>query len=416
MEIKLFKPYTLQKEFIDKFSDTEDLFGVVVSPRGSGKTLLGINLMLYWLLQKPGRKGGWVSPVYSQAKSVYDTFTRSSKEIITAGNRMDMIISFVNGSTLKFLSSDSPDSIRGFRFSHLILDEMAFMKELTITQAILPTLNPQGKKCLMISTPKGRNHFYDWFNKEDVVKQRFKLDQCPYVKQELIDQARKSLPIDLFKQEFEAQFVDAANDVFVGVDKVANIDAYDDVRNQEVFIGIDTGLSDDASVLVCISPMGRVVYIESISNTEINTVATKFNSVLQQYRVVGGYVEINGIGRATYDLMKDRYKKVRPFTTTQDNKTEMVRKLIADIESLSIELPSEELCPTLHREFSSYSYKMSPTGKLSFGHRPGHKDDHIDALLMANYSRVKFIERKPVRVAGVKPVWQNSYNPSTGPK
>ena len=415
MEIKLFKPYTLQKDFIDKFSDTEDLFGVVVSPRGSGKTLLGINLMLYWLLQKPGRKGGWVSPVYSQAKSVYDTFTRSSKELITSGNRMDMIITFMNGSTLKFLSSDSPDSIRGFRFSHLVLDEMAFMKELTITQAILPTLNPSGRKCLMISTPKGRNHFYDWYNKQGIVKQRFKLDECPYINQDLVKQAKSSLPPDLYLQEFEAQFVDAANDVFIGVDKVSTINVYDDKR-QEVFIGVDTGLSDDASVLVCLSPMGRTVHIETISNTEINTMATKFDSVLTRYNVVGGHVEINGIGRATYDLLKDKYRKVKPFTTTQDNKTEMVRKMISDIESLSIELPTDELCPALHREFASYTYRMSPTGKLSFGHRPGHKDDHIDALLMANFSRVKFMERKPIRVSNVRPVWQDNNRPTIGPK
>jgi len=401
MNVKLFKPYTKQKLFINKFADTSDLFGVVSAPRGSGKTLLAVNLMLYWLLQKGNRKGGWVSPVYSQAKSVFDIFNNSAKELIKASNRMDMIIHLINGSTLKFLSADSPDTIRGFRFTHAIMDEVAFMKELTITQNILPTLNPQGKKCLLISTPKGKNHFYTWYNKEDVVKERFRLDECPYVKQELVDQAKKSLPNDLFRQEFLAEFVDSSNDVFVGIDKVSNVERYNDDLNKECFIGIDTGLSDDASVLTCISPMGRILHIESITNTEINTVATKFNSILQSYNVVGGYIEVNGIGRATYDLLSKKYKKVRPFTTTQDSKTEMVRKLINDIETLSIELPTERLCPSLHSEFSSYTYKMSPTGKLSFGHRSGHKDDHIDSLMMANYSRVQFIQRKPVRVKSI---------------
>jgi len=49
MNITLFTPYPKQKEFLDKYADTDDLFGVVSAPRGSGKTLLGINLMLYWL-------------------------------------------------------------------------------------------------------------------------------------------------------------------------------------------------------------------------------------------------------------------------------------------------------------------------------------------------------------------------------
>jgi len=120
MNITLFTPYEKQKDFISRFGDTDDLFGVVSAPRGSGKTLLGINLMLYWLLKKPNRKGGWISPVYSQAKSVMDSIVNTSTDVIDSSNRMEGTISFVNGSTLKFLSSDSPDNIRGFRFTHLI--------------------------------------------------------------------------------------------------------------------------------------------------------------------------------------------------------------------------------------------------------------------------------------------------------
>ena len=34
----------------------------------------------------------------------------------------------------------------------------------------------------------------------------------------------------------------------------------------------------------------------------------------------------------------------------------------------------------------------------------GAKDDHIDALLLANYSRVTFMERKPLTIKGIKGV------------
>jgi len=70
MNVKLFTPFTAQKNFIDKFVETDDLFGVVVAPRGSGKTLLAMNIALYWLLQKDNQKLGWVSPTFSQAKNV----------------------------------------------------------------------------------------------------------------------------------------------------------------------------------------------------------------------------------------------------------------------------------------------------------------------------------------------------------
>lgn len=404
MNIELFKPYKKQREFIDKFGDTKDMFGVVVAPRGSGKTLLGINLLLYWVLSTKKQKGGWVSPVYSQAKSVYDIITASAKDLIVSANRMEMILTFVNGSTIKFLSSDNQDTIRGFRFTHVVLDEVAFMKERAIDQAILPTLNPNGKKCLMISTPKGKNHLFGWYNREDVISDRFPLTECPYVKDELIQAAKQSLPPDLFRQEFLAEFVDSSNDVFTGIDNVSTVREYTPGSGQDAYIGIDTGLTSDMSVLAVVSPMGRVLHIESTNNENINTIATRFSNIMSTYNIVGGYIEKNGIGAAMYDLVGPKFKRVKPFVTTQDSKADAVRKLIQDIETMAVELPTMDLCPELHTEFSQFTYKMSSTGKLSFGHIAGGHDDMIDALLMANYSRVKFMERRPIRVSGIKSV------------
>ena len=397
MDITLFTPYKKQKEFIDKFASSKELFGVVAAPRGSGKTLLGINLMLYWLLQKPNQKGGWISPVYSQAKSVMDQIVSSSEKLVSASNRMEGTVTFINGSTIKFLSSDSPDNIRGFRFTHLILDETAFIKETALGTAILPTLNPSGKKCLMISTPKGKNHFYNWYNKEGVVAFKFPLTECPYVSNILVSEAKKSLPPDIFKQEFEAEFVDSTNDVFIGIDKVSTITNFQ-VRRQDAFIGIDTGLTDDFSVLTILSPVGTVLNVETLNNLSLQEIASKYTSIMKQYNVIGGLIECNGIGKAMADLIRPNFRRIKEFYMTQDRKTDLVRKLISDIESMNVELPTRDLLPALHREFGSYTYKLSPNGKLTFSHATGYKDDHIDSLMLANYSRVAFMDRKPIKI------------------
>ena len=398
--VELFTPYPKQKSFLDGFLASDKMFGVVVSPRGAGKTLLASNLMLYWALDKNKQKCAWVSPVFAQARSVFDEIVKAAGELIVSSNRMELIITLINNSTIKFLSADSPDSIRGYRFNYVVIDEAAFVKDLTIQQNILPTLNPNGRKCLMISTPKGKNHFFNYFNREDVYSMRFKLEDCPYINQEVVDSARTSLPLEIFRQEYEAQFVDSSNDVFTGVHKVAFVGEYRE--GGDVYIGVDTGLSDDASVLTCISPIGRVMKIVTLRNTDINNVATVFTKELRGYNVVGGNIEINGVGRGVYDLMQNKFRKVKGFTTNINNKTDMVRKLINDIETSTIELPSEELCPDLHKEFATYTYKLSPTGKLSFGHMSGAKDDHIDSLMLANYARVTFMERRPIRVSGIK--------------
>lgn len=399
MNITLFTPYERQKQFIDQFADSEHLFGIVSAPRGSGKTLLGINLMLYWLLQKPNQKGGYVTPVYSQGKSVMDQIVNNSQGVIDSSNRMEGTITFVNGSSIKFLSSDNPDNIRGFRFTHLILDEAAFIKETTIQTAILPTLNPSGKKCLMISTPRGKNHFFNWFNKPETISMSFPLTECPYINQVLVDEARKSLPPDIYRQEFLAEFVDSSNDVFVGIDKVATVGIFSLQRRVDVYVGIDTGLSDDMSVLTLIEPTGRVVWVEALNNLKIQTIAEQFMVILSSFNIVGGYIECNGIGKAMADLIRPAYKQIKEFYMTQDRKQDLVRKLINDIETMTIELPSRELLPELHSEFSTYTYKLSPAGKLSFTHLPGSHDDYIDSLMLANYSRVNFLQQRNISIS-----------------
>ena len=402
MNVKLFTPYKAQQEFIDKFVTTDDLFGVLVAPRGSGKTLAAINFTLYWALQNKNLKVGWCSPTFSQSKSVLDQIVTAAPDLVESSNRMDATIVLINGSTIKFLSSDSADNIRGFRFTHLILDEAAYIKQSVISTILLPTLNPNGKKCLLVSTPAGKNHFFSWYMKDDVISHRITLEECPYISQILLDEAKKSLPADIYSQEYLASFVDSANDVFKSIEKVAFVGEYR--RGGDVYVGIDTGLSQDASVMTLISPIGRVVNVVSISQTDINAAATLFLKELQGYNVVGGYIEVNGIGRAMYDLVGPKHRRIKKFTTNQNNKTELVRKLIADIETCTIELPSAELCPDLHKEFATYTYKLSPTGKLSFGHISGEHDDFIDSLMLANYSRVQFMERKPITIRPIRKV------------
>jgi phage FluMu gp28-like protein len=351
-----------------------------------------MNLMLFWLLGTNKQKGGWVSPVYSQCKNVFEQMVIVAKDIIKIHNKADLSITFINGSTLKFLSSDSPDSIRGFRFTHLILDETAFIKENAITEAILPTLNPTGKKCLMISTPKSKNHFFTWYNKglsgSDTISFKIPLTECPYLNEDLINEARLSLPDAIFKQEYMAEFSDAGSEVFRGIDEVSILNSYNPFNKHErCFIGIDTGISSDYSVLTVMNEVGIVQNMVRINGENIQVIADRFISVLNSYNIAGGYIETNGIGRAMADLIIPKFRNIKEFTTTQDSKTQIVRTLIEDIEQQRVELPSKELMPELYKELNIFTYRTTVNGKLSFGHPTGMKDDCVDSLMLANASR-----------------------------
>ena len=395
MKVNLFKPYTAQREFIDLYADSPHLFGVLVSPRGAGKTLLGINMLLLWALRNNDSKLGYITPIFALGKEVFEIIQSKTHDLIESSNKADLTIKFINGSSIKFLSADRADSVRGFRFHYLILDEVAYLNKETIEKAILPTLNPNGKKCLMISTPRGKNHFYEYYlrgqeGNNDYISYRIPLEACPYVKPELIEEARKSLPIDVFRSEYEAEFTDSTNDVFQSIDKNAIIYEWTQPnRGNRYFAGIDTGLSSDYSVLTIIDESGRVVFIDRTNNDTLENIANRYIATLKRYSVQGCLVETNGIGKAMFELIRKHIRITMPFISTQDSKMNAIRTLMTDMDAGVIEIPTKEFFPHLYNELSAFTYKYSANGKISFSHPNGVNDDCVDALWLANLSRNK---------------------------
>jgi hypothetical protein len=219
MDINLFSPHKGQKYIIDNFADSKHKFGVVATGRQFGKSLLAQNMMLYWLLKTPNQKGVWITPIYNQCKKIFQELTNAANPLITAQNKADLTITFINGSTLQFLSTNNYNTIRGFSFHYMVIDEAAFIREEAINEAVLPTLTALGKKCLIISTPKSKNWFYHYFLRGNVssdVYISFKgvSRDNPYVNRNFLIEQQKSLPKDIYNQEYLAEFTDAGQDVF----------------------------------------------------------------------------------------------------------------------------------------------------------------------------------------------------------
>ena len=411
MRFKGITPYAKQEEIINGFVDSKHKFGVVIATRGAGKSLLAQNIMLYWLLNNPNTRGGYITPVYAQARNVFDILVSVVKDAIIRSNRSDLTITFVNGSQLRFLSTQNPDSIRGYRFEYLIIDEASFIRETAVNEAILPTLNPDGKKCLVISTPKHKaSWLYSWYLKglepNDIyVSYKIGLTDSPYADLDFIEEQRKSLPTDVFKAEYEAIFTDSSSDVFRGLDSVCVLNNWDEPnRTTKYYAGCDVGISNDYSVITIIAEEGRVAYVERINNTTLTEITTKFTAILKRWNVVSCYIETNGLGQGLFELMSKQYRGIKPFTTTQDSKTMGIRRLMTDIDELKIELPSKELFPTLYNELSSYTHTISANGKLSFSHPSGGHDDSVDSLWLANLARIELANRgtSSIRIGSIR--------------
>ena len=392
MQVTLFTPHKGQSKIIDGFADSPHKFGVVACGRQFGKSLLGQNLMLYWLLSGKKQRGAWISPIYNQAKKIFQELADASNQLIVSSNKADLTITFINGSTLQFLSAERYDSIRGFSFNYMVIDEAAFIREEGMNEAILPTLSALGKKCFIISTPKSKNWFYNYWlrgqndNPDYISFKGVSIDN-PYVSPEFILEQEKSLPIDIYKQEYLAEFSEATNDVFRGLDLVCNLNNWDESKTTRDYFGIDTGMSNDYTVCTILSEQGRCKKILRFNGRTFEESAKTIINELQRFNIRGGLIETNGPGQALYELIKKQYRNTKAFYTSQDSKAQAVRKLITDIEGATVELPSKQFYPELYNELSAYTYKVNTNGKLSFSHPSGYHDDLVDSLWLANMAR-----------------------------
>ena len=417
MEITLFDPHPGQKQVIEGFANSPHKFGVVTTGRQFGKSLLAQNLMLYWLLSNTGQKGAWIAPIYNQCKKVFNELTNASYEIISRQNKADLTIEFINGSTLQFLSTDNYNTIRGFSFNYMVVDEAAYVREEAINEAVFPTLSAIGKKCLIISTPKSKNWFYSYFirglnENNDIISFKGVSADNPHIDQNFIIEQSKSLPESIFRQEYLAEFTDAGSDVFTNIDNVCILNGWTEPRHGErYFAGIDFGLSNDFSVLTIISESGRVSYIERINGSSYAEIAKSFTTTLRKFKITAGFAEVNGPGLPVFELIKGEIRNLREFYTSNDSKSQGIRTLIYDIQQGILELPHKDFFSHLYNELNAYSYKVNATGTISFSAPSGYHDDTVMSLMLANESRTKnFVKKSNIYIGGPKMDMQTRVN------
>lgn len=111
-------------------------------------------------------------PTYSQAKKViWDASTNDGmrildyfpKEVIAQKNQQEMKIRLANGSLFQLIGSDNIDSLMGTNPKIVVFSEYA-LQTTDAWDFIRPILKVNKGTAIFISTPRGRNHFFDLFN------------------------------------------------------------------------------------------------------------------------------------------------------------------------------------------------------------------------------------------------------------
>lgn len=381
--IKGYKPHANQRLIHDSIRNESAKYYVCNIGRQWGKTMFATNQLLDWAINTPGSQIAWVSPVYSQSKKVLDELERAtSKSGVFEFNRSELTVKGC-GSTIRFFSGERPDNIRGNTFDFLVIDEMAFTRPELWTQVLQATVLVKGKKVVFISTPKGKNHFYQ-LSLQHNYDSRYKYFHFgsydnPMIDPNEIDAIKRSLPEHVFRQEYLAEFLDNSSGLFKNVrsnviSKPANTDG-------RLFGGLDIGRADDYTVLTILNSKLEMVHVERWRHDEWSSIIQKVAKLINQYKAVT-YVEVNNQGDVFFEMLQKKCRNlINPFVTTTKTKPIMIEDLAVQFEQGTIQILDRDW---LVDELEAFTYIYdSKTRRVKYSAPNGIHDDGVISLSLS---------------------------------
>lgn len=347
-------------------------------------------MAIYWALSNTNSIIYWISPTDSQIQKVYaeiiDAIHHTKVISSKKATKGDTEIIFNTGSKIVFKSAASEDNLRGGSVNYMIIDEAAFIKRETIETILMPMLAVKGKKCLFISTPKGKNYLYDYFlkglNEPQWKSFRYPTLMSPYANKHIIDLARKSLPPKLFSQEYEAEFVDAAS-VFNNINQVLCLSPLKaPIPRKKYYAGIDIGLISDATVVSIFDFDGNMVNYYKFENIQTPILIDKIINLNKLWNFHRIMIETNNQGLPIYQALKMVLNNIDGINTNTKTKPEMINKLIHLFNMQEFKCVNDDY---LRIELEGFIFKQSDTGVIRFMADSGFHDDCVMSMAIGRY-------------------------------
>ena len=363
-------------------------FKVLAAGRRWGKTRLGVNECLDVAAQ--GGRAWWVAPSYKMSEVGWRAIRRIGVAIPgTEVSKVDRSITLVTGGQISVRSADNPDSLRGDGLDFIVLDEVAFMKEEAWSEALRPALADRQGRALFISTPKGRNWFWRlWLRGQEEgnwQSWQFPTESNPHIDRDEIEEARRTLPERIFRQEFLAEFIEDSAGVFRRVNEAAVVEWENGaIGGREYVIGVDWGKYNDFTVFAVINVTSQaLVYLDRFNQIDYQVQIGRLQALVERFKPKLIVVERNSIGEPLVEqLQRDRLfgDRVKPFQTTGASKAKVIDALALAFERGELRIVPDEV---LLAELQAFEMARLSSGTFRYSAPPGMHDDTVIALALA---------------------------------
>lgn len=254
-------PYAPRKQLLP-FHNRKERFACIVAHRRFGKTVGAINDLIKSALSinRPNVRCGYIAPYFNQAKAISWDYIKQFTAPIPgmSYNESELRADFPNGARLRLFGADNYDAMRGLYFDDVVLDEPADFPANAWPTVIRPALADRQGRATFIGTPKGKNEFWEIYDKATRDPNWFTLvlpaSQTLIIPQIELNDALKTIGPDRYDQEFECSFEAAIIGAYYGRE-MKDLAASGRIRNiiHEPQVGVvtawDLGMDDTTSIV-----------------------------------------------------------------------------------------------------------------------------------------------------------------------
>ena len=270
-----FRMYPFQKKLISNFH--ENRFNICKMPRQTGKSTTVVSYLLHYAVFNDNvniailaNKASTARDLLGRLQLAYENLPKWMQQGIISWNKGSLELE--NGSKIS-ANSTSSSAVRGGSYNVIFLDEFAFIPNHIADDffaSVYPTISSgQSTKVIIVSTPRGMNHFYRMWHDAERKKNEYVPTEVHWSEVPGRDEAWKEQTIantseQQFKVEFECEFLGSVNTLINSaklknlvyenpIQKNAGLDVYEAPRkdhNYLITVDVARGLGNDYSAFI----------------------------------------------------------------------------------------------------------------------------------------------------------------------
>ena len=228
-----FDLYPFQEKLIRNFH--QERFNICKMPRQTGKSTTCVSYLLHYALFNDNvniavlaNKASTARDLLGRLQLAYENLPKWMQQGILAWNKGSLELE--NGSKI-LAASTSASAVRGGSYNVIFLDEFAFIPNHIADQffaSVYPTISSgQNTKVIIVSTPRGMNHFYRLWHDAERGKNEYKptdvhWSEVPGRDDVWREQTIANTSEQQFKVEFECEFLGSV-DTLIAPSKLRNL-------------------------------------------------------------------------------------------------------------------------------------------------------------------------------------------------